>query len=393
MTAAHSSRWLLLLGFLIALGPLAIDMYLPAFPAIEQRFGAGAQLTLSGFFAGLVLGQLFYGPISDHIGRRRPILVGITVYTLASFACTQADSLHSLAALRFLQAMGACAGMVLTRAIVRDRCEARAAAQAQSRLMLVMGLAPILAPSLGGWLLQHAQWQAIFIAQGIAGTIILLACTLSLTESLPQERRHKTISIRSVISTFAELLQERRYMGFTLSGGLTMTGMFAYIAGSPDVLISLHGLTPQAYAVFFGMNSAGFIISSQVNAHLLKKHDMTHLLNLGLWVPMTAALVMLVAEIFHLLSLPVLAAALFAYIASLGFIVPNAGAAALATQGQRAGAAASLQGALQFLTAAIAATALAHWQRPDALPLAIVMSMAGTGAFIANRWMLGRLHA
>ncbi|CBL43794.1 Drug resistance transporter Bcr/CflA subfamily precursor [gamma proteobacterium HdN1] len=383
-----SPSWLLLLGCLIALGPLAIDMYLPAFPAIEAELGSGAQLTLSGFFAGLVIGQLVYGPISDRVGRRRPILVGTVIYTLASLASTQVTSLEALAALRFLQALGACAGMVLTRAIVRDCCKVRAAAQAQSRLMLVMGLAPILAPTLGGWLLQHAEWRAIFMAQGIAGALIGLACLFSLNESLPPEKRHHTLSIPQITHNFGALLRHRYYMGCTLSSGLTLTGMFAYIAGSPAVLITQYGLSPQEFAVFFGVNAAGFIVTSQVNAWLLKRHHMLPILNRSLWVPMLASLAALTANHYQALSFPLFAVLLFMFIASLGFIVPNASAMGLDTQKQQVGAAASLQGALQFLLAAVAATLLSQWQTHDALPLTLVMSVASVSAFLANRWML-----
>lgn len=388
MPFSRSNHWLILLGFLVALGPLAIDMYLPAFPAIEQQFGHGAQITLSGFFIGLVLGQLFYGPISDRIGRRRPVLFGITLYILGSLACVFASSLQELTALRFIQALGACAGMVLSRAIVRDRCDARAAAQAQSKLLLVMGLAPILAPSLGGLLLIRFSWHAIFLVQAIAGLIVLVWAWRSLEETHATTQRSPELSVTSVLKTFGELLRERRFMGFTLSSGLVMTGMFGYIAGSPHVMISLKGLSPQHYALVFSTNAAGFIATSQINARLLRRHDMTWLLNRALWVPMICSGLMLVAELTGLLSLPLLLALIFTFMASLGFIAPNAGAAALATQGQRAGAAASLQGSLQFLLATLVSALLAGWHRPDAMPLVSVMAVCGAGAFMANRWML-----
>lgn len=390
-TLPRSNHWLILLGFLVALGPLAIDMYLPAFPSIEQQFGHGAQITLSGFFVGLVLGQLFYGPVSDRIGRRRPVLLGISIYIVASFACVFADSLQELTALRFLQALGACAGMVLSRAIVRDRCDARAAAQAQSRLLLVMGLAPILAPAAGGLLLVKFDWHAIFMVQAVAGLVVLAWAWRALDETHPASNRSQELSFRSVMSTFGELLRERRFMGFTLSSGLVMTGMFAYIAGSPQVMITLKGLSPQHYALVFGANAAGFIATSQINARLLHRHEMTQLLNRALWVPMFAGILLLAAELAQLLSLPLLLGLLFVFIASLGFIAPNAGAAALATQGQRAGAAASLQGSLQFLLATLVSALLAIWQRDDAIPLACVMALCGVGSFVANRWMIKKL--
>lgn len=384
-----SSSWLILLGAIVALGPLAIDMYLPAFPAIEHQFGAGAQLTLSGFFIGLVLGQLFYGPVSDRIGRRTPLLFGLGVYTVASFACIFADNLHQLTALRFLQALGACAGMVLSRAVVRDRCDARSAAQAQSRLILVMGLAPILAPSLGSLLLAVADWRAIFAVQAGAGLLFLIWAWRSLTESHGHQHRSDELSVTQTLKTFWLLLQDRKMMGYTWSSGLAFTGMFAYIAGSPQVLITLKGLSPSHYGIAFGLNAAGFIAASQVNARLLRKLEMNLLLGRAIWLPGLVTLSLLALERAGLLSLPVLLAGFFLYLTSLGFISPNAGAMALASQPQhRVGAASSLMGSLQFLTATVVSAWLALWQRPDALPLMVVMSVCGGGAWVCYRLVL-----
>ena len=384
-----SSRWLLLLGAIVALGPLAIDMYLPAFPAIERQFGAGAQFTLSGFFIGLVLGQLFYGPISDRVGRRTPLLVGLAVYALASLACVFAESLLQLTALRFLQALGACAGMVLSRAVVRDRCSPTEAAQAQSRLILVMGLAPILAPSLGGLLLKTADWRSIFLVQAAAGVLLLVWAMRALEESHGHEHRSDELSVRQVLQTFRALAGERRFMGYTLSSGLAFTGMFAYIAGSPNVLIQLKGLDPASYGLVFGANAGGFIAASQVNARLVRRTDMNFLLRRAIVLPGMVTVSLLIAELSGHLSLPMLLGGFFLYLTSLGFISPNAGALALASQPQRrVGAAASLMGSLQFALATAVSAWLAVWQRPDAIPLMTVMSVCGVGALTLHRALL-----
>lgn len=384
-----SSRWLLLLGAIVALGPLAIDMYLPAFPAIEQQFGAGAQFTLSGFFIGLVLGQLFYGPISDRIGRRKPLLFGLGVYAVASLACVFAGGLAQLTALRFLQALGSCAGMVLSRAVVRDRCSPREAAQAQSRLILVMGLAPILAPSLGGLILSVADWHAIFAVQAGAAVLLLLWAWRGLEESHHPEHRSAELSVRRVLGTFRDLLRDRAFLGYTLSSGMAFTGMFAYIAGSPTVLIQLKGLDPQTYAVLFGANAAGFIAASQVNARLVRHLDMNRILRTAIALPGAVTLCLLAAEAAGLLSLPLLLTGFFLYLTSLGFISPNAGALSLAAQPQhRVGAASSLMGSLQFLMATAVSAWLAVWQRPDALQLMTVMSVCGAGAWLWHRLLL-----
>ncbi len=384
-----SSRWLLLLGAIVALGPLAIDMYLPAFPAIERQFGAGAQFTLSGFFIGLVLGQLFYGPISDRVGRRTPLLVGLAVYALASLACVFAESLLQLTALRFLQALGACAGMVLSRAVVRDRCSPTEAAQAQSRLILVMGLAPILAPSLGGLLLKTADWRSIFLVQAAAGVLLLVWAMRALEESHGHEHRSDELSVTQVLTTFRALAGDRRFMGYTLSSGLAFTGMFAYIAGSPNVLIQLKGLDPASYGLVFGANAGGFIAASQVNARLVRRTDMNFLLRRAIVLPGMVTVSLLIAELSGHLSLPMLLGGFFLYLTSLGFISPNAGALALASQPQRrVGAAASLMGSLQFALATAVSAWLAVWQRPDAIPLMTVMSVCGVGALTLHRALL-----
>lgn len=390
MTPERSSgSWLILLGALVALGPLAIDMYLPAFPAIEAQMGRGAPLTLSGFFMGLVVGQLIYGPVSDHLGRRAPLLFGVGVYLLASLACSFSTSMHQLIALRFIQALGACSCMVISRAIVRDRCHARAAAQAQSRLMLVMGAAPILAPSLGSYLLHHFNWPGIFILQALAATMALIAAWWGLEETHPLASRQHTPDWHEVPAVFLALLRERRFMGFALSSTLVMAGMFAYITGSPYLLMQVLGVSPQHYALIFSTNAGAFILSSQLNAYWLRQYDMTYLLNRAIHIPVLTALAMLLMTWSGYQSLYGLLTLLFIYMGSLGCIVPNAVAAALATQGsQRAGTAAALMGALQFALATLVSSSMASWHRQDAFPVVSTMELCALLAWLINRWLL-----
>ncbi|NNM50713.1 MAG: multidrug effflux MFS transporter [Pseudomonadales bacterium] len=373
----------------MALGPLAIDMYLPAFPAIETQLGHGAQLTLSGFFLGLVIGQLIYGPVSDHVGRRAPLLFGVGVYVLASLACSFSTSMHQLIALRFMQALGACSCMVISRAIVRDRCHARAAAQAQSRLMLVMGAAPILAPSLGSFLLRHFSWQGIFILQALAASLALFAAWWALEETHPLAKRQHTPNWHEVPSVFLALLRERRFMGFALSSTLVMAGMFAYITGSPYLLMQVLGVSPQHYALIFSTNAGAFILSSQLNAYWLRRYDMTVLLNRAIHLPVLTGIAMIVITWAGNHSLYGLLGLLFLYMGSLGFIVPNAVAAALATQGsQRAGTAASLMGAMQFGLATLVSSVMASWHRQDAIPVVCMMGLCALLAWGTNCWLL-----
>ncbi|WP_374538982.1 multidrug effflux MFS transporter [Chitinimonas taiwanensis] len=378
--------WLILLGALTAVGPLSIDMYLPSFPALELALGRGAELTLACFFIGLALGQLFYGPLSDRFGRKPPLYVGVALYLLASLACALAVNIEQLAALRLLQGLGGCAGMVLGRAIVRDRCDARSAAQAFSLLMLVMGLAPILAPLLGGWLLLLADWRAIFAFQALFGLACLLAVHWGLAESHTQ-RSAAPLALGSILRGYGALLGERHFLAPTLAGGMAQAGMFAYIAGSPSVLIAQYGISPQHYGWVFGANALGLIAASQLNARQLARHAPAWLLQRALWAPALAGVGLLLISLLWQGQPPLwlLLPGLFGFVASLGYIGPNAAASALAGQGERAGSASALLGALQFALATLAGLAMALGHGGGSLPLAAAMAVCGLGALLALR--------
>lgn len=385
--------WLLLLGSLIAVGPLSIDMYLPAFPVMEKELGAapGAmEFTLSSFFIGLALGQLFYGPLSDRFGRRRPLMAGLGLYALASVGCALADSAQALVAWRFLEALGGCAGMVIVRAVVRDRCTAREAARAFSGLILVMGLAPILAPLLGGWVVTTLGWRAIFHLLAAFGVAALVAVYLALPET--HDTRHEPpLRLGTVLADYASLLASPAFLGYTLVGGLAFAGMFAYIAGSPFVLIQLNGVPTESFGWLFGANALGFVITSQINARLLKRHSLTGLLSRAVWTPALAGLGLALCALAGWLPLPAVLAGFFFYVAGLGFIGPNSAAAALATHGQMAGKASALMGSVQFGLATLAGALVGGWHDGSALPLMVVMALGGGGAWLAHRWVAATL--
>ena len=260
-------KTILILGALSAFGPLAIDFYLPGFPAMATAFGTDEtqiQLTLAVYFLGLSIGQLIYGPIADRFGRRIPLLVGVALFTVASLACALAPSLEWLIGARFVQALGGCAGMVLSRAIVSDKCDAVGSAKVFSQLMLVMGLAPILAPMLGGFLVNLHGWQSIFIVLTGFSALAALAVALGLPESLPANVPRQPLS--GALRQYGRLLKDREFLGHALTGGIAMAGMFAYIAGSPFVFIKLYGVPAEHYGWLFGSNAAGFILVAQLNA-------------------------------------------------------------------------------------------------------------------------------
>lgn len=382
--------WLALLGVLIAIGPLSIDMYLPGFPAMAAEFAGQPgkpEYTLASFFVGMAFGQLVYGPVSDRFGRKPPLYVGLALYTLASLAGALTASLGHLAAWRLLQGLGGCAGMVITRAVIRDRCGLRDSARAMSMLMLVMGVAPILAPMLGGWVVAAWGWRAIFWILAGFGAFCLVAMRLGLAES--HDTRHAPpLSWRRIGDDFRALLGERAFMGYSLSAGCAMAGFFAYIAGSPHVFIELYRLSASQYGWLFGLNALGFIVASQANARLARRIEPTRVLRRALRALAVLALWLAALALAGQPPLAALLAPLALAIASLGFIVPNATAAALATHGQRAGTASALMGALQFGLATLAGTLMGLGHGTSAAPLAAIMATCALAGWLVHRLLI-----
>lgn len=368
-------RTILILGALSAFGPLAIDFYLPGFPAIAQAFATDeqhVQITLAVYFLGLSIGQLIYGPIADRFGRRVPLLVGVSLFTLASVACASAPSLEWLMAARFIQALGGCAGMVLSRAIVSDKCDAVGSAKVFSQLMLVMGLAPILAPMLGGLLVNTLGWRWIFILLTLFSAAATAAVFFGLPESMPAS--HPRQPLGGALGRYLRLMVHPTFMGYAFTGGIAMAGMFAYVAGSPFVFIKLYGVPAEHYGWLFGSNAAGFILVAQVNARLLSRRGPAYLLGKATLVYLTSGLVLLGVAALHTEHLWPLLIPLFVCVASLGCIIPNASACAMNGQGRNAGSASALLGCIQFSVAAGAAAMVGVLYDGTALPMTLVIS-------------------
>ncbi|HWD33407.1 MAG TPA: multidrug effflux MFS transporter [Pseudomonas sp.] len=388
-------RTILILGALSAFGPLAIDFYLPGFPAMALAFGTDEkhiQTTLAAYFLGLSIGQLAYGPVADRFGRRIPLLVGVCLFTLASIACAIAPNLDTLIVARFVQALGGCAGMVLSRAIVSDKCDAVASAKVFSQLMLVMGLAPILAPMLGGVMVNLYGWQSIFVALTVFSALCTLAVALGLPESLPASQPRQPLS--GALRQYGRLLKDRVFIGHALTGGIAIAGMFSYIAGSPFVFIKLYGVPAEHYGWLFGSNAAGFILVAQVNARLLAKRGPAFLLRRAVWLYLLAGLTLLTISAMQPAKLWPLLIPLFISIASLGCIIPNASACAMSGQGARAGSASALLGCIQFSVAAGAAALVGVLHDGSAVPMALVICLCGLGAvgasMVTHRLQLSR---
>jgi DHA1 family bicyclomycin/chloramphenicol resistance-like MFS transporter len=378
-------RLVAVLGALSALGPLSIDLYLPAFPALSRDLAStasGIQLTLTACLVGLAVGQLFMGPLSDVFGRRRPLLLGLALYAAASVVCALSESAVALTAGRLLQGLAGAAGVVISRAVVRDLYAGSAAARFFSRLMLVVGLAPILAPVLGAELLRLTPWPGLFWVLAAVGVLLLVFIAVGLPETLPAERRRDG-SLRDTVRTYAALASDRVFMGYALSGGLAFAAMFAYISGSSFVFQDVYGVSAQQYAVLFGANALGLTAISQVNGRLVDRVSPQALLRVGLLMTAAGGLALVAAAATEAGGLVTIAAALFVVVSGLGFVMPNSTALALADHPEAAGTASALMGAIQFVVGAAAAPVVGAFAGGTALPMAVVIAVAGLAALLA----------
>lgn len=387
---SSTARLAALLGLLAAFGPLSIDMYLPAFPDIGASLGGGmegVQLTLAAYFIGMALGQLLHGPLSDRLGRRRPLFAGLVIYIIASMLCAMATSMEALIALRLLQALAGCAGMVISRAVVRDVSDVLDPVRLMGRLMLVMGVAPILAPLLGGYIAAWLGWRAIFWFLALIGLVALVLCTFLLGETLPEGRRLR-VSLLEVLRSYASLLADRRFMGAALASGFAIAGMFAYIAGSPFVFITLNGVAREHYGWLFGGAAAGFIVFSQVSAGLAARLGRERLFDLTIATVAASGvgLILLTA-----LGAPFLMqyATIFLYVSLLGIALPLGTIITITPFPHMAGTASALVGTLQFGMGAVAAALISVLHDGTALPMALTIGLAGSAALTARSLLRG----
>lgn len=370
-----------------AIGPFSIDMYLPALPAIGASLNATAgavQGTLAIYFLGLAFGQVFYGPLSDRYGRRAPLFVGFGLYTLAAIACALAPDVQALTAARLVQALGGCAGMVIARAVVRDVTDERGAVRLMAQLMLVMGVAPIVAPMVGGAVLPVFGWRGIFWLLAIYGVTMLAIIALFLPESLPEERRRRD-GMLAVIRVWRGLLGNRRFVGHALTGGFIIGGMFAYISGSPFVFMELHGVPAGQYGFYFGANALGIMVVGQVVGRLAQRVAPAQLLPVVIWVPFLAGLALLFVSATGIGGFVALLVTLFGYIAMIGAVMPLTVALGMGPHGAVAGSASALMGTLQFSIGAGVGALLGALQDGTAVPMALVIAGCGVAGWTARR--------
>lgn len=375
-----------LLGFLTAIGPASIDMYLPAFPAIEASFGASpgaAQLTLASYFAGLAVGQMSQGTLSDRFGRRNPIMVGTIIYALASIGAALSPSVGWLATFRAISAFGGAAGTVIPRAVVRDLATGHAAAVMMSQLTLVLGVAPILAPSLGGAVLIFGSWRWIFwILAGYA----LLCCFvvwLLLPDTLPPDQRIR-LHPGEQLRRYWAILRERFFLSHAAMGCCASLSFFAYLSGSSPVFIRGFHLSPSQYALIFGLCSMGLIANSQINARLVPRIGPSRILNIVARIHLCATLTLAAVafsgtHVFVLVLLPV-----FVAVSCMGFLNPNVIVGALTHQARNAGSASALMGTGQFLLGAAGGLLVGRFTDGTPRGMAALMLIGSVGLVVAD---------
>jgi DHA1 family bicyclomycin/chloramphenicol resistance-like MFS transporter len=373
-----------ILGLLVALGPLTIDMYLPALPQIGDDLGVSssvAQLTLTGTLAGLGLGQLIVGPLSDSLGRRRPLMVGIVLHMVASLLCMFAPNIALLGVARGLQGVGAAAAMVVAFAAIGDSFEESAAATVMSRVMLVLGVAPVLAPSLGAVVLLKASWHWVFAVLVVLAGALLLVAALALPETLPVSHR-RPLRVRGIAATYVEVLRDVRFVVLVLVGARAMCGLFAYIAGAAFVLQGQYGLDQQSFALVFAVGAIALIGATQFNVVLLRRFAPQTIALWALAAASAAGVVFLGISITHVGGLVGFVVPVWTILAAMGLVIPNTPAVALSRHPEAAGTAAAVLGATQFgLGAAIAP--LVGVLGNDEFALALVMTVGMVIALFA----------
>ncbi|MFE2596331.1 Bcr/CflA family multidrug efflux MFS transporter [Streptomyces sp. NPDC059396] len=375
----------LVLGGLTALPPLSMDMYLPALPEVTRSLSSPAatvQITLTACLAGMALGQIVVGPMSDKWGRRRPLLLGMAVYVLATAICALAPTAELLIAFRLLQGLAGAAGIVIARAVVRDLYDGDEMARFFSTLMLISGVAPVIAPVIGGQVLRLTDWRGIFVVLTVVGVVLTLVVWKWLHETLPPERRHSG-GVGAALRTMRGLLADRIFTGYTLAGGLAFAALFAYVSASPFVVQEIYGASPQTFSLLFGINSIGLIATGQINGKVLVgRVSMDRVLGFGLAVIAVAAvaLLLMTAGVFGEVGLVPVAAGLFVLMSAMGLALPNTNALGLMRTPHAAGSASALIGTSSFLIGAVASPLVGIAGEETAVPMALVQVVCSVGA-------------
>jgi DHA1 family bicyclomycin/chloramphenicol resistance-like MFS transporter len=379
------------MGVLQAFAPLSIDMYLPSMPLLEKVFNAttaAVQITLVTFLLGYAFGQSIYGPLTDRFGRKPPLYYSLVLFVVSSAACAFSTSVTMLSVFRLLQAIGACGGAVVSRAMVRDLFPPSDLRRVFSMLVLVLGVSPLISPFIGGYLLVWFGWKSIFFTQASLGALTLLAMHFRLDESLAPEHA-RPLHMDHIVSSYAHLLRDRTFLGASLVCGFSSAGMFAYIASAPFVFINLYKLPPQEFGWLFGVIAAGMIAASQVNGRMSHKIALWRVLRVANLAQLASGLAVLATAATGFGGLVGIFAPVFVYMCATGFVFPNGNAIAMMRHGNMAGTASALLGTNQFVIAAATTIVLGVIDNSSAMPMAIVIAGCGAAASLLNFMTLG----
>ena len=379
---------ILILGLLTAIGPLSIDMYLPAFPDIATDLNttvAQVMLSLTSFFIGISGGQLIYGPLLERFGRKKPLYAGLFIYLLASIGCALATSINGLIAFRLLQALGGCAGMVAARAIVRDLFDVKENAKIFSTLMLVVAVSPIIAPTLGGYITAAFGWRYVFVVLIVVDIMILAGVFFLLPES-KKPNANFSLKAGAVIKTFVHVLKHPQFYTYALTGAIAYGGLCAYISGSPHVFMELFHVTEKQYGWIFAVIAIGIISASQVNTIVLKKHSSEQIIRIASCCQSIIGVLFAVLTLMGWHELYSTIFLIFLFLCCQGFLFPNVSALSLAPFSHNAGSASALMGAIQMSIGAGASAVVSLLQNNTSLPMAGVMACCSVLAFSVYYW-------
>ncbi|WP_031530606.1 multidrug effflux MFS transporter [Dyadobacter crusticola] len=375
---------ILILGSLTALGPFSIDMYLPGFPAIAKDLNTTAakvSLSLSGFFVGISLGQLLYGPLLDRFGRKKPLFIGLIIYVLASIGCAFTTSIDGLILFRVIQAIGSCAASVASVAMVRDLFPVSENAKVFSLLLLVVGVSPMIAPTLGGYVTAVFGWHAVFLILTGMGVAILIATALWLPDSYQPD---KTLSLKPkpILRNFLAVIREPQFYTYSITGAVAFSGLFAYVSGSPIVFMEVFHTDEKVYGWIFAFLSIGFIGSSQLNTFFLRRFSSEQVVNAALICQVVIGITFLLAALNGLLTLPSTLVFLFLFLCCVGYTFPNAAALSLAPFTKNAGSASALMGAFQMGMGTLISIAISMFEVPSLIPMVAAMACSASAALI-----------
>lgn len=377
----------LLLGGLTATPPLAMDTYLPALPAVTESLNASAssvQLTLTACLLGMAVGQMVIGPMSDRWGRRRPLLIGLAIYVVATALCAVAPTVELLVVFRLAQGLSGAGAIVISRAVARDLYDGVTLARFFSTLLLIAGSAPIVAPLFGGQILRLTDWRGVFVVLAVVGLLLGLVVWAKLPETLPPAKRNEG-GLRETFGSVRQLLADRSFAGYMLAGGFGFAALFAYVSASPFVIQEIFGASPQTFSLLFGINSFGLVLMGQINGKVLVgRIRLDKVLAAGLVVATLASVALLLMSLgtFGEMGLVPMAVAMFVLLSAMGLILPNAQTLPLMRAGHAAGAASALLGTSGFLVGAIATPLVGIAGEDTAVPMAVVQLVASVAAMV-----------